>query len=74
MICSSVYRLFFIFSSLARLRENSSFNWQSFPGAGHFDAMLKDIRDASASHDAASDLMSRLKSICFGPIRCSIDS
>ena len=35
MICSSVYRLFFIFSSLARLRENSSFHWQSFPGAGH---------------------------------------
>jgi hypothetical protein len=41
--------------------------------AEYFDAMLKDIRDASASHDAASDLMSRLKSICFGPIRCSID-
>jgi uncharacterized membrane protein len=41
MICSSVYRLFFIFSSLARLRENSSFNWQSFPGAGHIVAQAE---------------------------------
>jgi hypothetical protein len=35
MTCSSVYRLFFISAPSLRLRENSSFNWLSFSGAGH---------------------------------------
>ena len=34
MICSSVYRLFFIPVLPLRLRENSSFPWLSFSGAG----------------------------------------
>src|SRR5271166_320826 len=35
MIYSSVYRLFFIAVLPLRLRENSSFPWLSFSGAGH---------------------------------------
>jgi hypothetical protein len=34
MICSSVNRLFFIKVLSFTLRENSSFPWLSFPGAG----------------------------------------
>jgi hypothetical protein len=34
MICSSVYRLFFIPVLPFRLRENPSFPWLSFSGAG----------------------------------------
>jgi hypothetical protein len=39
MICSSVYRLFFIPVLPFRLRENSSFLWLSFSGAGHTCSM-----------------------------------
>jgi hypothetical protein len=35
----------------------------------YLDALLQDIREASASQDAARAMVSRLKSICFGPIR-----
>src|SRR5437016_3961555 len=37
MICSSLYRLFFISAPSFNLRENSSSDWLRFPGAGqHF--------------------------------------
>jgi len=47
MICSSVYRLFFIAVLPFRLRENSSFPWLSFLGAGQWVPQLTvlDTRD-----------------------------
>lgn len=41
MICSSVKRLFFTCVLSVTLRENSSFQWLSFPGAGHEETQFR---------------------------------